>query len=106
MAASPDDVRVVDNRRDERYELWVGETRAGLLAYRETPRALVLVHTETDPAFEGQGLGGRLVKGALDDIRSRGLRVVLRCPFASAYVRRHPEYADLVSAPTVRVQER
>jgi len=37
------------------------------------------------------------VRGALEDIRSRGERVVPFCPFVRAYVRRHPEYADLVT---------
>jgi predicted GNAT family acetyltransferase len=48
------------------------------------------------PSAEGRGLGSRLVAGALDDIRARGLRAVPLCPFAAAYARRHPEYADLV----------
>ena len=46
--------------------------------------------------FEGRGLGGRLVVGALDDIRARGLLTVPLCPFAAEYIRRHPEYQDLV----------
>jgi predicted GNAT family acetyltransferase len=48
------------------------------------------------PSLENKGLGARLVAGALDDIRARGLRVVPFCPFVRAYIRRHPEYADLV----------
>ena len=58
--------------------------------------AAVLVHTEIAPSVEGEGLGSTLVAGALDDIRARGLEVVPLCPFASAFIERHPEYADLV----------
>ena len=54
------------------------------------------MHTEVSPSLEGQGLGARLVAGALDDIRARGLRVVPICPFVRTYIRRHPDYADLV----------
>jgi uncharacterized protein len=36
------------------------------------------------------------VRGALDDMRARGLKVAPVCPFVAAYIRRHPEYADLV----------
>jgi len=57
----------------------------------------VLVHTDIEPSLEGRGLGAVLVRGALEDIRSRGERVVPFCPFVRAYVRRHPEYADLVT---------
>lgn len=97
QGSDDDDVRVVDNPEQRRYELWRGGTLAGLLAYRLEPGAVVLVHTDVDPAFEGRGLGGRLVRGALDDVRARGLALVPVCPFVGAYIRRHPEYADLVA---------
>lgn len=89
-------VRVVDNPEQLRYELWLDSSLAGFITYRREPSVLVLVHTDVDPAYEGRGFGGRLVKGALDDIRARGLRLVPLCPFVDAYIRRHPEYADLV----------
>jgi uncharacterized protein len=57
----------------------------------------VLRHTEVAPSEEGQGLGGRLVAGALADIRTRGLRVVPVCMFVAAYIKRHPEQRDLVA---------
>jgi len=56
----------------------------------------VLVHTEVDPDYEGQGIAGALAQYALDDARSRGLGVVPRCAFVQAYLARHPDYADLV----------
>lgn len=56
----------------------------------------MLVHTDIDPGYEGRGLGSKLVAGALDDLRRRGLGVVPLCPFVAAYLRRHPEQADLV----------
>jgi predicted GNAT family acetyltransferase len=93
---SDNDVRVVDNPAELRYELEVGGVIAGVLRYRTEPGLVVLVHTDIDPAFEGRGLGGRLVGDTLDDIRARGLQVVPLCPFAAAYIRRHPEYAVLV----------
>ena len=48
------------------------------------------------PSAEGHGVGTRLIEGALQDIRSRGLHVVPVCPFVRAYLRRHPEQRDLV----------
>ena len=90
------DPRVADNPDGRRYELWLGETLAGFIDYWTEPGTVVLVHTEVDPAFEGQGLGARLVAGALDDLRGRGLKLVPLCPFVRASLRRHPEDADLV----------
>jgi predicted GNAT family acetyltransferase len=95
--AMPTEPRVTDNRRASRYELWLGATRAGLIEYRSEPGVVFLIHTEVDPAFEGQGLGERLVAGALEDLRARGLKLVPLCPFVRVYLRRHPDQADLVA---------
>jgi uncharacterized protein len=89
------DVVVRDDPEALRYELLVDGEHAGELRYREGRGAIALVHTEVEPAYEGHGLAGRLVAGALDDIRARGLRVIAVCPFARAYIQRHPEYDDL-----------
>jgi uncharacterized protein len=96
--APPESVEVVDNPNERRFEARVAGALAGVLYYAKGPGRLVLVHTEVADEFEGHGVGGRLVAGALDDIRARGLTVTVRCPFASAYVDKHPEYADLVAA--------
>jgi predicted GNAT family acetyltransferase len=89
-------IQVVDDPAELRYELRLDGVRAGFIAYRREPGIVVLVHTDIDPAHEGKGLGSRLVAGALDDVRSRGLRVVPLCPFVAAYLRRHPEQTHLV----------
>ncbi len=86
---------VRNNERELRYELTRDDEVLGFIAYRAEPETgrVTLVHTEIDPAYEGQGLGSVLVKGALDDLRERGLTVVPLCPFVRAYLRRHPEEA-------------
>ena len=58
---------------------------------------LTLVHTEVDLACEGQGVGGALARTALDAARSAGERVRAYCPFVAGWVRRHPEYANLLT---------
>ena len=90
------DIRVVDAPAASRYEAHQGERMVGASVYRLEGGTITFLHTEVDPAVEGQGIGGRLAKGALDDVRARGLRVVAECPFIAAYLRRHREYADLV----------
>ena len=95
--AEANGVTVHDNPAENLYELLLDGTRVGMIHYLPTRGAIVLVHTEVAPELEGQGLGGRLVAGALDDIRARGLRLISVCPFVTSYVRRHPEYADLVA---------
>jgi predicted GNAT family acetyltransferase len=91
------DIEVRDNSVELRYEALAGGRLVGEIRYRREPGAIVLVHTDVEPSAAGQGVGSRLARGALDDIRARGLRVVPLCPFVAAYIRRHPEYADLVT---------
>lgn len=91
-----DDVQV---RRDgARYVATLDGEDVGVAYAREEDGRVVFTHTEVDDAVEGRGVGSALVRWALDDVRSRDLRVVARCPFVAAYVRRHEEYADLVDA--------
>lgn len=70
-------------------------TVAGFANYRHANNQIVLTHTEVDSAYKGQGVGGQLVRAALEDICARGLRVVPECPFVKGWIERHSEYADL-----------
>jgi hypothetical protein len=89
---------VNDRPGELRYEIEVDGELAGFLLYRREPGVLELVHTDVDPKWEGKGVGAALVQGALDDVRARGLKVRPYCPFVAAYIRRHPDYQDLVAA--------
>ncbi len=91
MSTESAQITVRDNPDELRYELLVDGTLAGEILYRLRSDAVVLVHTEIAPQFEGQGLGSKLVAGALADIRARGLRPVAVCPFVRAYLQAHPE---------------
>ena len=95
--ATAEDAEVVNVPEQHRYELLLDGRRIGLLAYRRRDNRLALTHTEVTPACEGRGFGGRLAAAALDDARSEGLVVAPLCPFIAAYIKRHPEYADLVA---------
>lgn len=81
-----------------RYEARLDGELAGFSQYRERPGLIAFIHTEIDPAQEGQGIGGKLVAHALDDARQRGLAVLPFCPFVNGYIERHPEYVDLIPA--------
>jgi predicted GNAT family acetyltransferase len=83
-----------DNTTSNRFEL---ELEGGLafIDYRRVGQTLWLQHVEVPGALGGRGVGTRLARLTLDLIRTRGERIVPRCPFMVAFVRRHPEYADL-----------
>ena len=90
-------VTVHRNDENHHYEATLDGQVAGFVQFRERADRVILIHTETDPAFEGRGVGSALARAALDDIRARGRHAVLECPFITTYVARHPEYQNLVT---------
>jgi predicted GNAT family acetyltransferase len=91
------EIAVTDNPEASRYEITVGGELVGFVTYRLSPGVISFLHAEVDPARERRGLGSRLVAGALEDARARGLAVRPVCPFVADYVESHPAYADLVA---------
>jgi uncharacterized protein len=90
---------VTDVPERHRYEARAaGVAEVAAAYYRVRDGAIVLTHTEVPPALEGKGVGTALARYALDDARHRGLAVVPLCPFIAAFIRRHPEYEDLLDA--------
>lgn len=87
---------VTDVAEKSRFEITVDGTLAGFADYTTLPGRLVITHSEIDDAYQGRGLAGMLTKAALDSIRDRGLQVTPRCPYTAAYIRKHPDYLDLV----------
>jgi uncharacterized protein len=86
---SSSQLEVSDNRALSRFELIV-DGHTAFLAYERTSDSLTLIHTEVPPELRGRHLGEALVDGALHIARSEGLRVSVVCPFARAYLRKHP----------------
>lgn len=100
QAAASSTPTVTNNEAESRYEIQVDGQVVGFADYSVSPGVIAIPHTEVDPAFEGRGLGSQLASAALDDIRQQGMRVAPHCPFIATYIRRHPEYADLVEGAT------
>jgi hypothetical protein len=90
------EITVMDVPDAERYEARVDGELAGYLQYKPRPDGMAFTHTEVEPAFGGKGVGTALARTALDEVRARGGRVIPLCPFVSSFLKRHPEYADLV----------
>jgi uncharacterized protein len=89
-------IDIADNVEAGRFEIKVDGELAGFADYRLRAEKMVFTHTEIRDEFEGQGLGGKLAGAALDAARDTGLKVVPRCSFIAGYIKRHPEYADLI----------
>ncbi|PSJ40982.1 N-acetyltransferase [Sphingomonas deserti] len=87
---------VVDNPEQSRFELIVDGITA-FAGYRLEGGRIAFTHTEVPPELEGQGVGSALIKGALDEVRTRRLRVDPLCSFVRHYVETHAAVQDLVA---------
>jgi uncharacterized protein len=69
------------------------------VTYARKGDRLTLVHTEVPKALSGRGVGSSFATAVFEDVRRRGLRVAVECEFLEAFIKRHPEFADLVVEP-------
>ncbi len=90
------DIAMRDEPDESAYVADVDGERAGKAEYRNRDGSRIFRHTEVDDRFSGAGVGTKLVRYALDDVRDSGGTVVPLCPFFAAYIKRHPEYEDIV----------
>lgn len=88
---------VTRNDEQGRYEIREGEDLLGFAEFKPIGGGAVLLpHTEVFEGREGEGLGSRLARFALDDIRAQGKQVVPMCPFIARYIADHREYVELI----------
>jgi predicted GNAT family acetyltransferase len=90
------DTTVLEVPEQHRYVISVSGEQVGVMEYQRDGASLALLHAETDPAHSGQGLAGELTRVVLDEARERGDAVLPFCPYVAAWIRKHPEYTDLV----------
>ena len=88
--------QVVDAAEEHRFELRGDGDEVAVLQYRRSPGMLHLLHTEVPPSLEGRGYASALAHVALEQAKREGAGVGAVCPYIRAYLRRHPEYAELV----------
>ena len=89
-------VEVVDARDRSRFEVLVDGALAGMAEYELSDGFIAFTHTEVRDEFEGQGLASKLARTGLDSARERGLKVAPYCPYIAGWIKKHPDYLDLV----------
>lgn len=90
-------VSLTNNTAQHRYEIASDGVLAGFAEYNLVGNdAILFTHTEILPAFEGQGLGSQLARYALEDVKTQKKMAIPVCKFIAGYIRRHPEYLDIV----------
>lgn len=96
MTAKLDEIDVSHDQGEQRFSL-VMDGSTALISYQRAPGVISLDHTYVPPRIERRGVAAKLTRAALDFARDEGLRVVPACRYAADYIRKHPEYQDLVA---------
>jgi predicted GNAT family acetyltransferase len=93
------ELTVVDDTGHHRFELRADGELAAFTQYRVVEAGVyAFTHTQTLSRFTGRGLASTLIRDVLDRMRAENHHILPYCPFVNAYLRSHPEYADLVPA--------
>ena len=87
---------VIHNSAEQRFELAEGGHTA-IASYRLEGDKISFTHTVVPEEIEGRGIGSRLIRAALDQVREQGLKVEPLCYFVKGYIERHPEFQDLLA---------
>jgi hypothetical protein len=89
-------VDVTNNKAALRYEAHVDGELAGFTTYQLHGDRVAFNHAEVFARWEGQGVGGKLARGALDDAIAHGKQITPLCPFIVRFVQRNPSYLEHV----------
>jgi len=89
------DYEITHNPDRNRFETEVDGHQC-VLDYRLDDSAISMNRVYVPPPVEGRGIAGAITRHALDYSREKGWKVIPRCPYVESWIKRHPEYSDLL----------
>ena len=95
MDFNMENLEVIHNEAENRFEVWV-DGKLSKLDYNGHGDTIVMTHVGVDPDQRGLGIAGKLTQVGLEYAKEKKLRVIPMCSYVVAYIRRHPQYADLI----------
>ena len=90
---------VMHNVKLQRFESQAGDAPLAFVSYTHEGEHVILDHTFVPDELRGHGMAATLVRTALDEARKRHWKIVPRCPYVATFIKRNPDFADLVARP-------
>jgi predicted GNAT family acetyltransferase len=87
------------NVKLQRFESQAGDAPLAFVSYTHEGEHVILDHTFVPDELRGHGMAATLVRTALDEARKRHWKIVPRCPYVATFIKRNPDFADLVARP-------
>ena len=95
MDLNIENLEVIHNAAENRFEAWI-DGHLSKLDYMMDDSTIVMTHVGVHPEYRGKGVAGRITQVALEYAKEKSLRVIPMCPYVAAYIRRNPQYMDLI----------
>ncbi|PRY10009.1 hypothetical protein CLV24_11677 [Pontibacter ummariensis] len=89
-------MEIIHDEEDLRFYGMLGKDEAELTYTYPESGVMDFDHTFVPEGERNKGYADELVKTGLDYARSQNYQIVPSCPVVSAYIKRHPEYKDIV----------
>lgn len=86
------------NEDKRRFELEVEGYVAFIEYILNKDNIIFLTHTEVPDELSGKGVGSELVFRTLSWIKEKEYTLAPLCPFVAAYLKRHPEWAEILAS--------
>jgi uncharacterized protein len=90
-----EEISLKDNTELNRFEMYV-EGSTAFLEYKRSRDWLFLIHTEVPSALEGKGMASAIVQKVLQYAKDNNYKIVPICPFVQSFLKRHPEWNEIV----------
>jgi uncharacterized protein len=93
---------LINNEAEQQLEFQLQSGEKAFVTYRYWGKIIVLMHTEVPQSEEGKGLGSELARQTFEWIRAQKLMAKVFCPFLVVYLKRHPEFLDVVTTEELK----
>lgn len=88
--------RAIEHNREQQRFQWTENKILSVLDYELNNNVLTITHTGVPEAVGGRGIAADLTRHALDTARSEGWTVRPLCSYAASFIKRNPQYQDLL----------
>jgi predicted GNAT family acetyltransferase len=92
-----DTVNIEFNEKNGNFNITTEGRKIALMTFVFAgPDKIIIDHTEVSPAFNGKGLGKKLVEKAVEVAREKNWKIIPLCPFAKKTFDRNPQFSDVL----------
>ena len=86
-----------ENRFEQGFVDQDGQTRTVFADYAIQGDTRIILHVEADPALRGTGAADTFMRALSEHARAEKLKLAPRCSYAVAWLKRHPEFSDILA---------